>query len=179
MSQQGPEEPAAAADAAPAQPEVSGFEGTFEEAVEMGLIDKPPPLKWNRWQVYRQLTGSIPTPQADPGYVQSNVAEAKVYRRVQRPYYGPNFLRIADRFYTENPNWLQELRDQLEGGAAAAAAGATAPAAAAANPALRIQAGTTSYVHLPEMEQGVETEPEGIRPAIHMYSLIGRTPDDF
>ena len=82
MSQQGPEQPAAAADAAPAQPEVSGFEGTFEEAVEMGLIDKPPPLKWNRWQVYRQLTGSIPTPQADPGYVQSNVEEAKVYRRV-------------------------------------------------------------------------------------------------
>ena len=53
MSQQGPEETAAAADAAPAQPEVSGFDGTFEEAVEMGLIDKPPPLKWNRWQVYR------------------------------------------------------------------------------------------------------------------------------
>ena len=55
----GPEGSTPAADGGPArQREVTGFDGTFEEAVEADLIDKPPPMKWNRWQAYRKLTGS-------------------------------------------------------------------------------------------------------------------------
>ena len=45
--------------------EVTGFDGTYEEAVAEGLIDKPPLMKWNRWQAYRKFTATGPTIEDD------------------------------------------------------------------------------------------------------------------
>ena len=38
----------AAADAPRLEREVTGYDGTFEQAVESGLIDQPPPMAWNK-----------------------------------------------------------------------------------------------------------------------------------
>ena len=36
--------------------EVTELDGTFEEAVAMGIIDKPPPMLWGDWQTWRTLS---------------------------------------------------------------------------------------------------------------------------
>ena len=171
----GPEEVAPAADGAPArQREVTGYDGTFEEAVEADLIDKPPPMIWYRWQAYRKLTGSTPTLQED-GWQSNPTVEAKIYRRVMRAYYGPNYRDMAGSYDRENPMWFAELQasqhahgsQEPASGASAAAgapasgaspvAGATAPTAGVA--ALgSVLAFAAPHVHLPAMEQGVVAE---------------------
>ena len=40
-------QPGNAAADAPLTIEVTGFDGTFEEAVEIGIIVQPPPMIWN------------------------------------------------------------------------------------------------------------------------------------
>ena len=47
-------------DASPTADEVAGYPGTVEEAVENGQLEPPPPLSWQRWQVWRTATGSRP-----------------------------------------------------------------------------------------------------------------------
>ena len=107
MSTEGPS--AAAADGHPIR-EVTGFDGTFEEAVTEGLIDKPPPIVWGDWQKYRRITQTRPTPD-DDGQPYDNRVEGKLYSRVQSFYYGPNYKARARRYNTEHPNWLQALEE--------------------------------------------------------------------
>ena len=47
--------------------EVTGWDGTFEEAVDADVIPRPPPLNWNRWQRWRSDEGGGPTIDID-GY---------------------------------------------------------------------------------------------------------------
>ena len=45
-----------AADGTAVAREVTNYDGTFEEAMECGLIEVPPPVVWNMGQTYRKLT---------------------------------------------------------------------------------------------------------------------------
>ena len=79
-----------AADGTAVAREVTNYDGTFEEAMECGLIEVPPPVVWNMWQSYRKLTHSAPTKKAD-GVVLDNAKESTIYTRVMTKIYGPNF----------------------------------------------------------------------------------------
>ena len=46
--------------------EVTGWDGTFEEAVEMGMVIQPKPLRWQEWLRWRKFYGARPTPEEDP-----------------------------------------------------------------------------------------------------------------
>ena len=70
-----------AADGAAVAREVTEYDGTFEEAVECGLIEVPPPVQWNMWQQYRKLTHSAPTKKVD-GVALDNSKESIIYTRV-------------------------------------------------------------------------------------------------
>ena len=63
--------------------EVTGWDGTFEEAVEADIIQRPPPLSWNRWQRWRSDEGGGPTTATD-GYSRDTRHEAAIYARVMR-----------------------------------------------------------------------------------------------
>ena len=66
---------AAAADAGEGLPgavtrHVTNYDGTYWEAVDDGLIEKPPPVEWRDWQKYRRITGTHPNEEEDgPQYV--------------------------------------------------------------------------------------------------------------
>ncbi len=69
--------------------EVTGFDGTFEEAIEEGIVTMPPPMMWNRWQPYRTATETRPDVRADgPEYQIDNRHEVKIYLRVMKHYDG-------------------------------------------------------------------------------------------
>ena len=106
--------------------EVHGYAGTFEEAVELGLIEKPPPLVWNDWLQYRKITESVPSGMAD------NRAEGKLYARVQRHYYGEQYRSLAKAYNEEHPGWLDRLA--AEQAAARRLAARALPEARAAPP---------------------------------------------
>ena len=100
----------AAADAEPRFREVTGYDGSFEEAVEVGLYDKPPPLVWNDWLHYRKISRSLPTTEFDgPGQAYESTRESKVYARVQKHYYGPNYKKLASDYARNHPNWMDQM----------------------------------------------------------------------
>ena len=70
-----------AADGTAVAREVTEYDGTFEEAVECGLLEVPPPVQWNMWQKYRRLTHSAPTMEVD-SVVLDNSVESRLYARV-------------------------------------------------------------------------------------------------
>ena len=71
--------------------EVTGWDGTYESAVDAGIINRPPPLSWNRWQQWRKSDeGAAPTFQAD-GHGRDSRHEAIIYARVMRLWYGANY----------------------------------------------------------------------------------------
>ena len=84
--------------------EVTGWDGTFEEAVDADVIPRPPPLNWNRWQRWRSDEGGGPTIDTD-GYSRDARHEATIYARVMRALYGPNYRDAARTFTLENPDW--------------------------------------------------------------------------
>ena len=45
--------------------EVTGYDGTFEEAVEEGIIEKPARLTWNAFQTWRTDVGMRPSEAVD------------------------------------------------------------------------------------------------------------------
>ena len=85
--------------------EVTGWDGTYESAVEAELITRPPPLTWNRWQQWRKSDeGAAPTVQED-GHGRDPRHEAIIYARAMRVWYGPNYREAARQFAVENPDW--------------------------------------------------------------------------
>ena len=85
--------------------EVTGWDGTYESAVEAGLITRPPPLSWNRWQQWRKSDeGAAPTVQAD-GHGRESRHEAAIYARVMRLWYGSDYREAARQFAIEQPDW--------------------------------------------------------------------------
>ena len=85
--------------------EVTGWDGTYESAVEAGIITRPPPLSWNRWQQWRKSDeGAAPTVQAD-GHGRDSRHEAVIYARVMRLWYGANYREAARQFTAEHPDW--------------------------------------------------------------------------
>ena len=97
-----------AADGTAVAREVTNYDGTFEEAMECGLIEVPPPVVWNMWQSYRKLTHSAPTKKAD-GVVLDNAKESTIYTRIMTKVYGPNFKAIARKYLADYPKWLEDL----------------------------------------------------------------------
>ena len=76
--------------------EITGFDGTFEEAVELGLVNKPPRLAWNAFQRWRATVGMRPTVAEDgEPPIPMNRLESKLYVRVMTAYYGPSFKEGA------------------------------------------------------------------------------------
>ena len=49
--------------------EVTGFDGTFEEAVTAGLVPKPPNLQWGSWMKWRKRFGALPSTEVDGGMI--------------------------------------------------------------------------------------------------------------
>ena len=47
------QERSSAADDPPRLREVTGFDGTYIEAVDAGIYEIPPPMVWGSWQTYR------------------------------------------------------------------------------------------------------------------------------
>ena len=84
--------------------EVTGWDGTFEEAVDADVIPRPPPLNWNRWQRWRSAGGGGPTTATD-GYSRDTRHEAAIYARVMRLWYGPNDKEATRRFTVEHTDW--------------------------------------------------------------------------
>ena len=84
--------------------EVTGWDGTFEEAVDADVIPRPPPLNWNRWQRWRSDEGGGPTIDID-GYSRDARHEAIIYARVMRALYGANYRDAARAFALDNPDW--------------------------------------------------------------------------
>ena len=85
--------------------EVTGWDGTYESAVDAGIINRPPPLSWNRWQQWRKSDeGAAPTVQAD-GHGRDSRHEAIIYARVMRLWYGANYREAARQFTAEHPDW--------------------------------------------------------------------------
>ena len=41
--------------------EVTGHDGTFEEAVVLGLVPKPPNMQWGSWMKWRKRYGALPS----------------------------------------------------------------------------------------------------------------------
>ena len=82
----------AAADAPPgATPvrEVTGWDGSFEEAVSLSLVDHSRCLRWGEWLRWRKFYGARPTLDVDPpGSIPGNKFEAQVWRRIMTAYYG-------------------------------------------------------------------------------------------
>ena len=180
-----------AADGTAVAREVTNYDGTFEEAMECGLIEVPPPVVWNMWQSYRKLTHSAPTKKAD-GVVLDNAKESTIYTRVMTKIYGPNFKAIARKYLTDYPKWLEDLElgthpDSSTYPAASASAGgrgvgsvleglAAAPAGPTGTARVRARSAPgepragPSLVHLPdkdgELVQGVETPAPGPRSEI-------------
>ena len=89
MSNQGPQE-------GTQYREITGFDGTFEEAVQLGLVEKPPRLAWNAFQRWRTQVGLRPTI-ADDGEppIPMNRLESALYVRVMTAYHGPNLKEGA------------------------------------------------------------------------------------
>ena len=156
--------------------EVTGFDGTYEEAVEMELIERPPPMVWNSWQRYRKLTGSVPTEKEDgPRGKLENRAEAALYLRVMKNLYGPTYKDQAAEYLQEHPGWMGALEASPAGVSGAltpapeglaGGPGATAPATSA----------SAEYVHLPDMDENIPGTPP--RPG-GVGSLMSETPDPF
>ena len=85
--------------------EVTGWDGTYESAVDAGIITRPPPLSWNRWQQWRKSDeGAAPTVEAD-GHGRDSRHEAIIYARVMRIWYGPEYREAARQFVAEHPDW--------------------------------------------------------------------------
>ena len=91
-----------AADGAAVAREVTEYDGTFEEAVECGLLEVPPPVQWNMWQQYRRLTHSAPTKSVD-GVALDNSKESLIYTRVMSKICGPNFKGLARKYLADHP----------------------------------------------------------------------------
>ena len=74
--------------------EVTGFDGTFEEAVTEGLIRSPGVATWNGWQRWRRDEGGRPTVE-DDGARPAPREEVALWRRVMAHYHGPEWATIA------------------------------------------------------------------------------------
>ena len=107
--------------------EVTGFDGPFEEAVEQGLVPKPPNLQWGAWMKWRQTYGALPSWEVDGGRVRQK-AEGLIYHRVLAHYYGPGHKNSC---YKE---WPVPAGVMNADGSAVAAADAVAGTAAYQGP---------------------------------------------
>ena len=59
--------------------EVTGFDGTLEEALANGLVTRAPPLIWNDWQAWRRIEGGAPSAAVDgPDRVLDHRAEGNL-----------------------------------------------------------------------------------------------------
>ena len=97
-----------APDGAVAAREVTEYDGTFEEAMECGLVEIPPPVAWNKWQAYRRLTHSALTKEAD-GVDLDNSVESRRYKHIMTKLYGPNFKALARKYMTDYPTWMEDF----------------------------------------------------------------------
>ena len=153
--------------------EVTEFDGTFEEAMECGLVDVPSPVIWNKWQTYRKLTQSSPTTEMD-GVVLDNSVESRLYARVMTKLYGPDFKGLARKYLADHPKWMEDLEcgihpDSSTYPAASASAGGrgvgsvleglvAAPAGPTGTARVRARSAPgepragPSFVHLPDMD---------------------------
>ena len=98
-------EPLLQEDVSPTADEVAGYPGTVEEAVENGQLEPPPPLSWQRWQVWRTATGSRP----DSLRIGSadSAREGLIWRRVMEYFHGST----ARGIYGGEHAWRSLARD--------------------------------------------------------------------
>ena len=90
--------------------EVTGYDGTYEEAIEAGLVKCPPPMKWNAFQRYRRVTGQAPSQEAD-GFLLDRADESALHQRIMALFYGPNWRDAANRYEDADEAWLDRLED--------------------------------------------------------------------
>ena len=74
--------------------QVTGYDGTFEEAVIEGLIRAPGVATWNGWQRWRREEGGRPTIEDDGARPQPR-DEVALWRRAMAHYHGPDWATIA------------------------------------------------------------------------------------
>ena len=84
--------------------EVTEYDGTYEEAIEAGIVKCPPPMKWNAFQRYRRVTGEAPNPQAD-GFLPDRADESALHQRVMASLYGQNWRDSATAYEDNDPEW--------------------------------------------------------------------------
>ena len=77
--------------------EVSGYDESFEQAVEEGLVPSPPLATWNGWQRWRREHGRRPN-EAEDGFVPRPRDEVALWRRAMAHFHGPDWAtQVAPR----------------------------------------------------------------------------------
>ena len=73
--------------------EVSGYAGTFLEAIEQEVLPQPPLMEWNEFEVWRRTAGRRPTAK-DDGSSTTSAEESKMWNEVMTKYYGADFKEV-------------------------------------------------------------------------------------
>ena len=110
------------AEEAAAGRQVSGYTGSFDDAVANGLIPAPHLMGWNTWQQWRKGAGRRPTKAVD-GFSTETLSETELWRASMVTYHGAYWRSDLQALEQQ-----AQKRSGVEGRSSAAAAGPDHPA---------------------------------------------------
>ena len=111
--------------------EVSGFEGSLEDAMDQGIVEAPGLLEFNQWQVWRRDFGRRPTLAKD-GATTTTRLEAELWRSTMAMLHGDGWK--ADLASARGTAKVTRPQGGATGSQASALGAVSASAAAAALP---------------------------------------------
>ena len=81
---------------------VKDFDGTFEQAVETGVVPEPPLMHWNEFQKWRSAEGSR-------ARGRTSKQEVELYREVMTRYHGDQWKeRLVERELPADEEEMEE-----------------------------------------------------------------------